>query len=151
MLDDWGCPVEVMMFPDLPQQQPHDLQVATWPRMHHHLQQRQGRDLDILERKVNTEKLTTTSSPWRSGDLYPMVWQQVGFVAAVCRICRSHLQRLPIPQQEWKLIKVSLKFSTPPWYFQTYPKIMTSKKQSPPPWCCWTSPRSSGQLWPGWN
>ena len=97
------------------------------------------------------ERLSTASSPWRSGDLYPMVWQQVGFVAAVCRICRSHLQRWPIPQQEWKLVKVSLKFSTSPWYFQTYPKIMTSKKQSPPPWCCWTSPRSSGQLWPGWN
>ena len=78
--------------------------------------------------KVNTEKLTTTSSPWRSGDLYPMVWQQVGFVAAVCRTCRSHLQRLPIPQQERKPTKVLLKFSTPPWYCQTYLRIMTRKK-----------------------
>ena len=78
--DDWCSPVAVMLFTNLSQQQPHDLQVATWPSMHHHLQQRQGRDLDILERKVNTWKIVNLQFTLKK-------WGSLSHGLAASRLC----------------------------------------------------------------
>ena len=41
--------ISTILYSHLAEQQPHDLEVAAAPGVHHHLEQGQGRDLDVFE------------------------------------------------------------------------------------------------------